>query len=148
MWVAAKAVFLMNLLSRILWEIQSFSPKELTWPWAIFFIWFELYFTRQSMWYGPSGKSGPALCLFSAPSSSSCTFLGNCHDESAERGNLSADQKFWEASASEVQLHRQRHGECEAQKFWGGERKMGKFIFPAQLLCFSDRGEKYGARIA
>lgn len=26
----------MNLLSRILWEIQSFFPKELTWPWAIF----------------------------------------------------------------------------------------------------------------
>lgn len=124
---------------------RVFSPKSWHGP-ELFFIWFEIYFTRQSMWYGPSGKSGPALCLFSAPSSSLCTFPGNCHDESAERGNLSMDQKFWEAFESEVQLHRQRHGECEAQVLMG-EKKARKFIFPPQLLCFCDRGEKYSAHI-
>lgn len=95
----------------------EFSPQRADMALSYFFIWFEIYFTRQSMWYGPSGKSGSALFLLSAPSSSSCRFPGNCHDESTERGNLSADQKFWDASESEVQLHRQRHGECEAQKF-------------------------------
>lgn len=46
------------------------------------------------MWYGPSGKSGPARCLFFAPSSSLCTFPGNCDDESTEKGEFVSGSKI------------------------------------------------------
>lgn len=136
--VAAKTLHLMNLFSGSLWEICRFLPKELSWPRAGF-IWYEIYFTSQSMWYNPSGKLRLlSACLLLLPPPFSCTFQGNSHDENTERGDLSMYQICWEASESEVQLHRQIEGETWLKSCSGREL----FLFHAQLFIPCDRVEK------
>lgn len=130
-----------QLFSRSLWETHSFLPKEISWPWAGF-IWYEIYFTSQSMWYNPSGKLGLlSACLLRLPPPLSCTFPGNSYDENTERGNLSMYQICWEASESEVQLHRHREGENMSQKLQWERREWGTLLFPTQLFILSNRVE-------
>lgn len=135
-------------------ETQGFLPEEMSRPWAGFTR-YEIYFTSQSMAYNPSGETGGGggeACLLSAclqrppppPPPLSCTFLGNSHDENTESGNLSMDQICWEASESEVQLH--RLGEKE-KHVWraaarGREREENKKLSTvAQVFILSDSAE-------
>lgn len=81
----------------------------------------------------PIWEAGAALCLSSSPPPPlPCTFPGNSHDENTERGDLSMLQICWEASESEVQLHRRREGENMSQKFhWERKENQGldNFLF-------------------
>lgn len=118
-------------------------------PWAGF-IWYEIYFTSQSMWYNPSGKPGLlSACLLRLPPPLSCTFLGNSHDENTERGNLSMYQICWEASESEVQLHRHREGENTSQKLQWEGRERGTFSSRrTTFYSFWQEEKKYSAIIS
>lgn len=113
------------------------SPKSCHGPKLVFFMWYEIYFSSRSVWEQPIWEEAlfaPLLvfraCLSPPPS---CTFQGNSHDESAERGefvNVSNMLRgIWEWSA--ITQTRSTEEEDRAPNFRGGRRGSQKL----SLLC-------------
>lgn len=149
MWVAAMAVFLMNLLSRILWEIQSFFPKELTWPWAIFL--YDLSYISPANRCGTAhlGSRGPLSACFLHLLPLLIHFQGIAMMRALKGGICQRIKNFERHLRVKCNYTDTDMGNVRLRSSNGGEEseEARKFLFPAQLLCFCDREEKYSARI-
>lgn len=128
-------------------EIRSFLPQELSQPRASFIL-YEIYFTSRSVWEQPIGEEALfAPCLSSAPV---CLLLSLVHFKGIammrvlKGGNLSMYQICWEASESEVQLHRHGalRGETGLRTSEAGGEGARNFLFPSQLSIVCDRVQK------
>lgn len=142
-----------NLFSKALLRDSEFlSLKSWHGPWAGF-IWYQIYFTSQSMVVQPIWEAGAALCLSSY--ARLLLFLvhfpGNSHDEnsgSREFVNVSDMLRgIWEWSAITPRHWEEKHV-SEVAVGWKGVRKKApgghSFFQMAQffILCDSIEGEQ------
>lgn len=137
--VAAKAVFFTNLFSRSLWEIQRFFfPKELTWPWAIFYMIWDIF-------HPPIDVVRPIWEVRACSLSVFCAFLLLVY--------ISRELPWWECWKGEfVSGSKILRGiwewsaitKTETWGMWGsevltGEKRARKFLFPPQLMFLWQR---------
>lgn len=121
------------------WRSRVFSLKSCHGPELVLY---DMRYISPVIQCGnnPSGKRSLLFaCLLCLSPPFSRTFQGNSHDENTERGNLSMYQICWEASESEVQLHRHRErrgwlGGRGSEVLVGGEWGVGKLSFPGSTL--------------
>lgn len=112
------------------------------------FIWYEIYFSSRSVQEQPIWEEALfAPCLSSVPV---CLLLSLVHFKgiammrALKGGNLSMYQICWEASESEVQLHRHRaqRGETGLRTSEVGGEGARNFLFCEQLSIVCDRVQK------
>lgn len=123
---------------------RVFFPKELTWPWAIFSMIWDIF-------HPPIDVVRPIWEVRACSLPVFCAFLLFVY--------ISRELPWWERWKGEfVSGSKILRGiwewsaitETETWGMWGSEVLMGgkrarKFLFPPQLLCLCDRGKKYSA---
>lgn len=130
------------------WRSRVFSLKSCHGPELVLY---DMRYISPVIQCGnnPSGKRSLLFaCLLCLSPPFSRTFQGNSHDENTERGNLSMYQICWEASESEVQLHRhrERRGGTGLRSSRGrGGRGGETFISRLNFVLFVTEYKKYSA---